>query len=93
MLLLSLSMAFTMVPGGVLAEGNDNDNSEGVNVEENEGGAAVKQDAPEAEGEDAADASEVSDKAAKDSLAKQARSALYRTRQIPRTLSGWICCG
>ena len=34
-LLLSLSMAFTMVPGGVLAEGNDNDNSEGVNVEEN----------------------------------------------------------
>ena len=45
-LLLSLSMAFTMVPGGVLAEGNDNDNSEGVNVEENEGGDAVLQGYP-----------------------------------------------
>lgn len=65
-LLLSLSMAFTMVPGGVLAEGNDNDNSEGVNVEENEGGDAVKQEAPKAEGEVAADASGVSDEAAKD---------------------------
>ena len=56
-LLLSLSMAFTMVPGGVLAEGHDNANSEGVNVEENEGGDAVKQEAPKAEGEVAADAS------------------------------------